>query len=88
MIVAVTEENLSAAGYIHSVSWKASHKRFCSAEFVERHTPQAQTAYLRGELAAAEQQQNSTLFLYKEWIFRNGKSKGIEALAQRDRAAA
>lgn len=54
MIVAVTEENLAAAGYIHSVSWKASHKSFCSAEFVERHTPEVQIAYLRRELAAGK----------------------------------
>lgn len=55
MIVAVTDETIAAAGYIHSVSWKASHKSFCSAEFVEQHTPEAQTAYLRRELAAGKQ---------------------------------
>lgn len=54
MLVAVTEENLAAAGYIHSVSWVASHRSFYSAEFVERHTPEAQTAYLRRELAAGK----------------------------------
>ena len=50
----VGEENLSAAGYVHSESWKESHRGFCSAEFVARHTPQAQTDYLRRELAAGK----------------------------------
>ena len=49
----VGEENLSAAGYVHSESWKESHRGFCSAEFVARHTPEAQTGYLRRELGAA-----------------------------------
>lgn len=50
----VNEENLFAAGYVHSESWKESHKGFCSAEFVARHTPEAQTGYLRRELAAGK----------------------------------
>ena len=50
----VGEENLSAAGYVHSESWKESHRGFCSAEFVAWHTPQAQTDYLRRELAAGK----------------------------------
>ena len=48
--VEVTELNIADAGRIHSESWKESHRSFCSVEFVERHTPAAQTEYLRREM--------------------------------------
>ena len=54
MILEVNEENLPAAGRIHSEAWKESRKGFCSAPFVEKHTPEAQTEYLRRELAAGK----------------------------------
>ena len=53
-IIDVTELNIADAGYIHSESWKESHKSFCSAEFVAKHTPEAQTEYLRHEIAAGK----------------------------------
>ena len=53
-IVKVTEENLAQAGFIHSESWQESHRGFCSAEFVDRHSPKAQTEYLRREMAAGK----------------------------------
>lgn len=46
----VTEENIAAAALIHSASWQESHKSFCSPEFVKKHTPLRQEAYLRGEM--------------------------------------
>lgn len=54
-IAEVNESNLSIAGKIHSESWKHSHKSFCSKQFVEKHTPQAQTDYLRNEIKAGKQ---------------------------------
>lgn len=48
--VEVTELNIADAGRIHSESWKESHSSFCSAEFVEKHTPAAQADYLRREM--------------------------------------
>lgn len=48
--VEVTEQNIADAGRIHSESWKESHRSFCSAEFVEKHTPIAQAEYLRREI--------------------------------------
>ena len=54
MIIEVNEDNLSQAGRIHSEAWKASHRSFCSAGFVEKHTPAAQTAYLRREMTAGK----------------------------------
>lgn len=53
--VVVTEQNIAEAGRIHSESWKESHRSFCSAEFVEKHTPTAQADYLRRENAAGKQ---------------------------------
>lgn len=53
-IVTINEENIADAGWIHSASWKESHRDFCSAEFVEKHTPAAQAAYLRREMAAGK----------------------------------
>lgn len=53
--VEVTELNIADAGRIHSESWKESHRSFCSAEFVEQHTPAAQAEYLRREIALGKQ---------------------------------
>ena len=52
--VEVTEQNIADAGRIHSESWKESHRIFCSAEFVEKHTPVAQSEYLRREMNAGK----------------------------------
>ena len=52
--VEVTEQNIADAGRIHSESWKESHRSFCSAEFVEKHTPIAQAEYLRREMDASK----------------------------------
>ena len=59
--VEVTELNIADAGRIHSESWKESHRSFCSAEFVEKHTPAAQAEYLRREIALGKQR-NDTLY--------------------------
>lgn len=55
MITKVDESNIEDAGRVHSESWKESHRSFCSAEFVEKHTPSAQVDYLRREMAAGKQ---------------------------------
>lgn len=53
-IIKVDEANIADAGRIHSESWKESHRSFCSAEFVEKHTPAAQAEYLRREMNAGK----------------------------------
>ena len=53
-ITKVDEANISDAGRIHSESWKESHRSFCSAEFVEKHTPAAQADYLHLEMKAGK----------------------------------
>jgi len=53
-IIDVTEEKLAQAGAIHSESWKDSHRSFCTTEFLEKHSPAAQTEFLRREMAAGK----------------------------------
>lgn len=58
MIVRVDTETAAQAGAVHAAAWRASHAQLCSRPFLERHTPERQTAYLRGKMAGG-----STLFL-------------------------
>lgn len=37
-IIEVNEDNIAQAGRIHSESWQESHRRFCTADFVAKHT--------------------------------------------------
>ncbi len=50
MIVPVDEISISAAAAIHSETWKASHRAFCSEAFIEAHTPERQKQYLLDKL--------------------------------------
>ncbi len=61
MIVPVTKENLSDAAYVHSITWKESHRSFCDPAFVERHTPERQASFLLGEM-----EKGKRLFLLSE----------------------
>ena len=61
MIVAVDKTNLSEAAAIHSISWKESHRSFCSASFIELHTPERQREYLERKMNAG-----SRLFMLVE----------------------
>ena len=63
MIVAVDKTNLSEAATIHSISWKESHRSFCSASFIELHTPERQREYLERKMNAG-----SRLFMLVENI--------------------
>ncbi len=46
MIVPVTVSNLNDAAMIHSISWKESHRSFCTPGFIELHTPERQSKYI------------------------------------------
>lgn len=61
MIIKVDEINLKEAARIHSISWKESHKSFCTTEFIELHTQQRQEEYLRNKLESG-----SKLFMLVE----------------------
>lgn len=65
--IEVTEQNVADAGRIHSKSWRESHRVFCSAEFVEKHTPTAQADYLRREMASGK----------RLWMLTDGYPVGI-----------
>lgn len=47
MIKKIDDSDLEQAAYIHSVSWKESHKDICSEEFIEEHTVARQKKYLK-----------------------------------------
>lgn len=47
MIIEVSESMLLSAAKIHSESWIKSHESFCSKQFVDSHTVEAQQTYLR-----------------------------------------
>ena len=50
MIIPVDETNLYQAAAIHSISWKESHRAFCSPDFIEMHSPERQLEYLGGKM--------------------------------------
>ena len=52
MIQPVAESELMQAAFIHSESWKESHRGVCSEEFIAQHTPERRKQYLE---SAAEQ---------------------------------
>ena len=50
MIIKVTDNNIEQAAFIHSLTWKASHKDFCSEEFVAKHSVERQKEYIQSKL--------------------------------------
>ena len=50
MIIPVDETNLLQAATIHSISWKESHRAFCTTDFIEIHTPDRQREYLQNKM--------------------------------------
>ena len=50
MIIPVDETNLFQAATIHSISWKESHRVFCTPDFIDFHTADRQQEYLRNKM--------------------------------------
>lgn len=50
MIELVTDKNVGEAGYVYSVSWRASHKDIAEKGFFDAHTEESQTEFLREEM--------------------------------------
>ncbi|MBR7040867.1 MAG: GNAT family N-acetyltransferase [Clostridia bacterium] len=50
MIIKVNRKNTMQAATVHSVSWKESHRSFCSADFVDLHTPARQKEYIERKM--------------------------------------
>lgn len=52
IIKTVDETTLFQAATIHSISWKESHRAFCTIDFIEKHTPEHQRDYLYTKMSA------------------------------------
>ena len=52
MIIEVNENNILEAATVHSISWKESHRSFCSEDFIELHSPERQLSYIRNKVDA------------------------------------
>ena len=50
MIIPVNEQNIMDAAIIHSISWRESHRDFCTPEFIEIHSPKRQLRYMRNKM--------------------------------------
>ena len=50
MIVEVDSKNIDQAAAVHSVSWKESHRPFCSPDFIDLHTPERQREYMERKM--------------------------------------
>ena len=50
MIISVDQTNLLQAAAIHSISWKESHRAFCTPDFIELHSPDRQREYLNSKI--------------------------------------
>ncbi len=50
MIIPVNDQNITAAAAIHSISWKESHRDFCTPDFIEIHSPERQLKYIRDKM--------------------------------------
>ncbi len=50
MIIPVNEQNVMEAAIIHSISWRESHRDFCTPEFIESHSPERQLKYIRDKM--------------------------------------
>lgn len=55
MFELVTENNIDIAAEIHSISWKDSHKSFCSEEFVQAHSKERQKQYIQDAMKNGKQ---------------------------------
>lgn len=50
VILAVDKTNLVQAAVVHAISWKESHRSFCTHDFIEMHTPERQQEYLLNKM--------------------------------------
>lgn len=51
----ITKLNIATAAEIHAISWRESHRAFCSEEFVEAHTTERQMKYIENEIENGKQ---------------------------------
>ena len=51
----VTKQNIAIAAEIHAISWRESHKSFCSKEFVDAHTTERQMSFIESEMECGKE---------------------------------
>ena len=51
-ILSVDKTNILQAAEIHSVSWKESHRAFCTPGLIEEHSPERQREYLQNKISS------------------------------------
>ncbi len=66
-IIPVDQTNILEAAAIHSISWKESHRSFCSPDFIEKHTTERQMEYLQNKINGGA----------KVYMLTDGKTAGI-----------
>ena len=49
-IMPVDNTTILQAAKIHSISWKESHRAFCTPDFIAKHTPERQREYLQNKM--------------------------------------
>ena len=50
IIIPVDKTTIMQAATIHAISWQASHRAFCTPDFIEKHTPERQLEYLQNKI--------------------------------------
>lgn len=50
MIEIVDEKNIAQAAQIHAISWRESHRAFCTADFIASHTAERQQKYIADKI--------------------------------------
>lgn len=64
MIIRVNENNIMDAANIHSISWKESHRDFCTSEFIESHSPERQLKYISDKM-----QKGTEFFMFVDEVY-------------------
>lgn len=50
-ILPVDNTTILQAAAVHSISWKESHRAFCTPDFIKKHTPERQQEYLQNKMS-------------------------------------
>ena len=50
-ILPVDNTTILQAAAVHSISWKESHRAFCTPDFIKKHTPARQQEYLQNKMS-------------------------------------
>lgn len=68
----VTKQNIEIAAEVHAISWKESHKSFCSKEFLAAHTTERQKKFIESEMECGKE----------FYVLVDTKAKGIVSIKE------